>query len=118
MILHRLTFAGGENIVPKDIEDFLTLHPEVKNAAVVGVTDPKWGENVVAFVEPEQVEDLSVGDLKSFLRSHNLAAHKMPAQFFVVGGEGSPLSTLPINANGKVLKTELRDIAESKLKPI
>ncbi|KAI0419752.1 putative amp dependent CoA ligase [Xylaria grammica] len=106
---------GGENIFPGDIEDVLQQHPRIDIAAVVGISDEKWGERVVAFIQCYQMRG-SKGlpnpkELKVWLRGR-LAPHKFPAQFYFLGeGEGVPAS-LPRNFSGKLLKSELQRIAE------
>ena len=105
---------GGENIIPKDVEDILMEHPEISNAAVVGIKDPKWGEEVVAFVQklPTSQSVLSDKDLKTWLRKHDLAPHKIPTYFLVLGQRTGVPKELPVNASGKVLKNELRALAQ------
>ncbi|KKK13972.1 hypothetical protein ARAM_000223 [Aspergillus rambellii] len=109
---------GGENIVPKDIEEIIATHPAVSNVAVVGVPDPKWGENIATFVQEESGSQgtLAEKELKLWLRKHDLAPHKMPDYFFIASEETGLPFGLPVNASGKVLKTELRLLAQKTVK--
>ncbi|HWM89962.1 MAG TPA: long-chain fatty acid--CoA ligase [Thermoanaerobaculia bacterium] len=94
-----MIISGGVNVYPAEIEGELVLHPGVRDAAVVGVPHPTWGEMGVAFVvpgaDPPTAEDLSV-----FL-GDRLAKYKIPREFRFV-------ESLPRTAYGKVVKGELR----------
>ncbi|MBL8630212.1 MAG: AMP-binding protein [Rhodospirillaceae bacterium] len=97
-----MVISGGVNIYPREIEDVLITHPAIADVAVVGVPDDKWGERLkaVAVLKPDQTVD---GDGLATFCEGKLAAYKIPKDISVV-------SALPRNANGKVLKTELRKI--------
>ncbi|WP_218510361.1 AMP-binding protein [Variovorax sp. dw_308] len=93
---------GGENVYPREIEDVLATHPTVRQASVVGVPDPKWGEVVAAVVvlnphlpPPDAVE------LHAHCRK-SLAAYKTPAQWFYV-------DAFPTTSSGKIQKFALRE---------
>ncbi|KAL4789630.1 hypothetical protein BDV19DRAFT_394887 [Aspergillus venezuelensis] len=105
---------GGENIFPGDIEPILESHSDITACAVVGVPDAYWGEIIVAFIQGTKEArcgpTLQKKALKLWLR-HRLAPHKVPEHFFVLGSGGDIPDEMPINATGKVLKRELRDIA-------
>jgi long-chain acyl-CoA synthetase len=96
-----VVISGAMNIYPREVEEVLVSHPDVKEAAVVGATDPHWGEVVVAFVvmRPGRAENEALLDE---LCLNNLARFKRPKQYRFV-------ETLPKNEYGKVLKTALRD---------
>jgi acyl-CoA synthetase (AMP-forming)/AMP-acid ligase II len=94
-----LIIRGGENIAPGEIEGVLQQHPSVEDAAVIGVPDVEWGEEVKAIVVPKG-DSPSVDDLTSFVKRH-LASYKAPKYYEFV-------DELPRNYLGKVLKTELR----------
>ncbi len=89
--------SGGVNVYPAEIEAELLTHPEVKDAAVIGVTHEKWGEVGVAFVVPQSAvsEEALVGYL-----TERLSKYKIPKHFVVV-------PELPRTAYGKVIKPEL-----------
>jgi fatty-acyl-CoA synthase len=97
----EMIVSGGENLFPVEIENALSAHPDVVQAAVVGVPDRRWGEAAVAFVRlgPGAVTD-GVG-LEWFLRQH-LAAFKVPRHWVFV-------ASFPLTASGKIQKFVLRD---------
>lgn len=98
-----IIIRGGENIYPKEIEDLLALHSEVVAAAVIGAADQRWGEVVVAFVQPRHGATVNVESLKTLCRQH-LAAYKRPTAIHV-------MEALPTNAVGKIDKNSLRSAA-------
>ena len=110
-------YVGGDNIIPKDIEEALISHASISNAAVVGIDDEKWGEVVGVFIQQSsEGPRLTNKDLKSLLRQHNVAPHKMPDHYFRLGeGEGVP-DTLPTNSSGKIMKADLRSLARDLVK--
>jgi acyl-CoA synthetase (AMP-forming)/AMP-acid ligase II len=94
---------GGENIYPLEIERILEQHPGVREAAVVGIPDRKWGQIVRAVVVPSDPDKAPApDDLKVFVRSH-LAGFKVPAEWVV-------RAELPRNANGKLLRQAVAEI--------
>jgi acyl-CoA synthetase (AMP-forming)/AMP-acid ligase II len=95
-----LIIRGGENISPGEIENVLEEHPEVEEAAVIGVPDVEWGEEVKAVVVPRKGHTVNRDELRQYTRSR-LASYKVPRYISVV-------DELPRNALGKVLKTEIR----------
>ncbi len=96
-----MIIRGGENIYPREIEEVLFAHPAVGDVAVVGVPDPKWGEQVVAFIRLAPGASTDAEQLRAFVRE-KLAPHKTPREWFF-------LDELPTTASGKVQKFALRD---------
>ncbi|HEY7946257.1 MAG TPA: hypothetical protein VID75_01205 [Acidimicrobiales bacterium] len=94
--------VGGFNAYPAEIEGALLRHPGVSQVAVVGVPDPRMGEVGCAFVVPRPGTDPAAlaEDLPGWARDQ-MANYKVPRTFRIV-------EALPLNASGKVLKTELR----------
>ena len=91
---------GGENVFPLEVEQVLESHPEVAEAAVVGVPDARLGETVAGFVVPLRPESPpDTGELRAYCREQ-LAGFKVPVQWTFV-------DALPRNANGKLLRREL-----------
>ena len=99
-----LILRGGENIYPAELEAVLAAHPAVREVAVVGVPDARWGELPIAFVVPREPPALPEG-LEAWCRQ-SLAGFKVPARFL-------PIDALPRNALGKVERTRLRAQAAS-----
>ncbi|MET7690478.1 AMP-binding protein [Streptomyces sp. NPDC005483] len=95
-----MIIRGGENIYPKEIEDVLAGDPSVLEAAVIGVPDEKWGEVVVAYVQPRPGSAVDSEALKA-LCARSLTGYKRPTAYFVV-------EAIPKNAVGKIDKTSLR----------
>lgn len=108
---------GGENIAPADIEKVLVQHPDVAAVAVVGIPDARWGETIGAYVQcagkGQHGPDSKA--VKTWLRNR-IGPNKIPDHFFWVGEEEGVPQELPVNASGKVLKTELSSIASRLLK--
>jgi long-chain acyl-CoA synthetase len=96
-----MIISGGYNVYPRDVEEVLFSHPKVKEAAVAGVPDPKWGETVTAFVVLKDGEAVTEDELKAFCRER-LAAYKVPS---VVEFRDS----LPKTLVGKVLRRVLTE---------
>ncbi|KQW11767.1 AMP-binding protein [Streptomyces sp. Root369] len=95
-----MIIRGGENIYPKEIEDVLAGDPAVLEAAVIGVPDEKWGEVVVAYVQPRPGSTVDPSALKA-LCARSLTGYKRPTAFFVV-------EAIAKNAVGKIDKASLR----------
>ncbi|MFE2211891.1 class I adenylate-forming enzyme family protein [Streptomyces canus] len=95
-----MIIRGGENIYPKEIEDVLAGDPSVLEAAVIGVPDEKWGEVVVAYVQPRPGSTVDPSALKA-LCARSLTGYKRPNAFFVV-------EAIAKNAVGKIDKASLR----------
>ncbi|ULR55057.1 class I adenylate-forming enzyme family protein [Streptomyces deccanensis] len=95
-----MIIRGGENIYPKEIEDVLVGYPSVLEAAVIGVPDEKWGEVVVAYVQPRPGGHVDPSALQA-LCARSLTGFKRPTAFFVV-------EAIAKNAVGKIDKVALR----------
>jgi long-chain acyl-CoA synthetase len=100
-----VVISGGSNIYPREVEEVLALHPDVKEVAIVGQRDPEWGEVVVAFVALRPQSQQDEESLLSWFVSR-MASFKKPRRFVFV-------PELPKNGYGKIAKTELRALLES-----
>jgi fatty-acyl-CoA synthase len=96
-----MIISGGENVYPAEVEDALYQHPGIKEVAVIGVQDPRWGETVRAVVVPKEGVSLSADDVIEFAQD-KLARYKQPKSVVFV-------DILPRNPAGKVLKFDLRE---------
>jgi long-chain acyl-CoA synthetase len=95
-----MVVTGGYNVYSKEVEQVLVLHPDIADAAVVGVPDGLYGEAVAAFIELRPGARLEAQAVVEHCRAH-LAGYKKPRHVIFV-------ASLPRNSVGKVLKTELR----------
>jgi cyclohexanecarboxylate-CoA ligase len=91
----------GENISPKEVEDYLVEHPNIAEVAIVGQPDAASGERACAVIVPRSMPGPDVPELRRFLTALGVATFKIPEQVVV-------LDALPKNDAGKVLKHELR----------
>jgi fatty acid CoA ligase FadD9 len=99
--LKDMIIRGGENIYPREIEQVLFEHEDVADVAVVGVPDPTWGEQVVAFMRPADGRSPDSDRLRTFCHER-LAAYKVPVHWVFV-------DEFPKTTSGKVQKFMLRD---------
>lgn len=102
-----MIIRGGENIYPKEIEDFLYTHPKVKDVQVIGVPDKDYGEEIMACIVLKDGETSDEDEIKQFVLDH-MAKHKVPRYVDFVDG-------FPMNAAGKILKYKMREAAVEKL---
>jgi fatty-acyl-CoA synthase len=102
-----IIIRGGENIYPKEIEDFLYTHPSIKDVQLVGVPSKEYGEEVAAYVILKENCALSEDEVKEYVRSH-MARYKTPkyVQF---------INEFPMTASGKIQKYRLREMAVESL---
>jgi len=97
----EMIVSGGENVFPKEVEDSLTRHDAVAEAAAIGVPDDKFGQRLRAFVVLADGKQASEDELKAHVKS-NLARYKVPREVVF-------LDELPRNPTGKVLKRQLAE---------
>ena len=103
-----MIIRGGENLYPKEIEDFLYTHPQISDVQVVGVPDERYGEEAYAFIILKEGEALEEKELREFCVAR-IAKHKVPRYFDFV-------ASFPTNAAGKILKYKMREDAKEKIK--
>ncbi|MEU6594230.1 AMP-binding protein [Streptomyces sp. NPDC046881] len=97
-----MIIRGGENIYPREIEEFLYAHPKIRDVQVVGVPHERYGEEVLACVIPSDPADpLTLEDLRDFCAGR-LAHYKIPSRLRI-------LDSFPMTVSGKVRKVELRE---------
>ncbi|MDI6830345.1 MAG: long-chain fatty acid--CoA ligase [Actinomycetota bacterium] len=98
-----MIISGGENIYPAEVEKVLMEHPKIKDVAVIGMADEKWGEVGHALVLPENPEDpVTLQEIESFCEG-KLARYKIPKKVTLV-------EAIPRTLTGKILKKELRKL--------
>ena len=103
-----MIIRGGENIYPKEIEEFFYTHPAVKDVQVIGVPDKQYGEEIMACIILKEGMTATEEELRQYALSR-LAKHKCPRYFSFV-------KEFPMNAAGKILKYKMRENAVEELK--
>ena len=99
-----MLIRGGENIYPREIEEFLFTHPDIVDAQVIGVPDDKYGEEIMAWVIlHDEGGELTADDIAEFAQG-KLSRHKIPRYVHVT-------DSFPMTASGKVRKVEMREMA-------
>jgi len=101
---------GGEKISCEEVENHILSHPKVKNACVVAMPDPMFGEKACAFVIPVDGATLDLDEINSFLLSREIAKFKLPERLRLV-------REFPVSPAGKVLRRELRRIVSDEIAP-
>ncbi len=101
-----MIIRGGENIYPKEIEDFLYTYEKIQDVQVIGVPDADYGEEIMACVILKPGEESSEEEIKDYVRTH-MAKHKVPRYVDFV-------DSFPMNAAGKILKYKMRQEAVAR----
>ena len=102
-----MIIRGGENIYPREIEEFLYTHPNVSDVQVIGVPSEKYGEEVMAWVKAKEGNGLSAAELTEFCKGQ-IAHYKIPKYFKFT-------EDFPMTVTGKVRKVEMREISVKEL---
>ena len=105
--LKDMIIRGGENIYPKEIEEFIYTCDKVKDVQVIGVPDKRYGEEIMACIILKDGESMSEEEMKQYIADH-MARHKVPRYIEFV-------KSFPMNAAGKILKYKMRDDAAKRL---
>ncbi len=102
-----MIIRGGENVYPREIEEYLYTHPAVADVQVIGVPDVKYGEEIMAWVKLKEGEHLSDTDIKEFCKGR-IAHYKVPRYVTFV-------DDFPMTVTGKVRKIEMRETSIADL---
>ncbi|HET7523638.1 MAG TPA: AMP-binding protein [Acidimicrobiales bacterium] len=103
-----MVIRGGENIYPREIEEFLYSHPDIEDVAVIGVPDDRYGEELMAWVRLRPgAADLDAASLRDYCQGR-IAHHKIPRYVRVS-------DSFPMTVTGKVRKVEMREISIAEL---
>src|SRR5262249_1099606 len=97
-----MIIRGGENISPREIEEFLLTHPAISQAQVIGIPDTRYGEEVMAWIMPKQGQSLTTEVLAQFCTGR-IATCKVPRYWKIV-------QSFPMTVTGKVQKFRMREI--------
>ncbi len=101
--LKDMIIRGGENIYPKEIEEFIYTHPKVSDVQVIGVPDEQYGEEIMACIILKEGEEMTESEIKEYILAH-MAKHKVPRYIQFV-------DSFPMNVAGKILKYKMREDA-------
>ena len=102
-----MIIRGGENIYPKEIEEFIYTHPAVQDVQVIGVPDKRYGEEAMACIILKEGASLTEEEMRAYIMA-SMARHKVPKYIEFV-------DAFPMNAAGKILKYKMRETAAEKL---
>ena len=104
--LKDMIIRGGENIYPKEIEEFIYTHQKVRDVQVIGVPDKQYGEEIMACIILKDGESMTADEMKEYIAA-NMARHKVPKYIDFV-------DAFPMNAAGKILKYKMRELAAER----
>lgn len=102
-----IIIRGGENISPKEIEDFLIVHEGISDVQIIGVTSEKYGEEVMAWVKPRSGYEITPESLTEYCKGQ-IATYKIPKYWKFV-------DSFPMTVTGKIRKVEMREVSEKEL---
>lgn len=102
--LKDMIIRGGENIYPREIEEFLYTHPQILDVQVVGVPDAVYGEEVAAWVIAKEGSDITAEELRDYCKG-KISRHKIPRYIEFI-------KEYPMTASGKIQKFRLREQAK------
>ncbi len=105
--IRDMVIRGGENIYPREIEEFLYKHPGIEDVQVVGVPDPKYGEELMAWIIPKKDVDIDAASVKAFCEG-NISHYKIPRYIEFT-------DSYPMTASGKIMKFKLQEMSKSKI---
>lgn len=105
--LKDMIIRGGENIYPREIEEFYLTHEKIKDVQVVGVADKNYGEEVCAWIILKEGCSSDEAEMKAY-GLQNMARHKVPGYFIFT-------DEFPMNAAGKILKYKMKEESEKRL---
>ncbi|MEE8456807.1 MAG: AMP-binding protein, partial [Acidimicrobiia bacterium] len=103
-----MVIRGGENIYPREIEEFLYTHPRILEVQVVGVPDAKYGEEIMAWIQTEDGARLSADEVREFCAGR-IAHYKIPRYVEII-------DEYPMTVTGKIQKNKLREMAVERLR--
>ena len=105
--LKEMVIRGGENLYPREIEEFFHLHPKISDIYIIGVPDAKYGEELCAWVKAEPGTTLTGAEIRAFADG-KIARHKIPHYYKFV-------DSFPMTVTGKIKKGEMQEISIAEL---
>ncbi len=107
--LKEMIIRGGENIYPREIEDYIFTHPKVAAVAVFGIPDNVYGEEIMAWIQPHADMTVTEEEIRTFCHD-KIAHYKIPRYIWFV-------EEFPMTVTGKIQKFKMREIAVTKMNP-
>ena len=105
-----MIIRGGENVYPREIEEFLFTNEKIQDVSIVGVPSKKYGEEICAFIKPIKDVSLIEDEIHDFCKD-GISRFKIP-KFIIF------CDNFPMTASGKIKKIDLREIAKKELRLI
>ncbi|QUW23798.1 AMP-binding protein [Sporosarcina sp. Marseille-Q4063] len=105
--IRDMVIRGGENIYPREVEEFLYTHPAIADVQIVGVPDPKYGEELMAWIIPKEGVEIDEESVKEFCKG-KISFHKIPRYIEFI-------DEYPMTASGKIMKFKLQEMSEGKI---
>ena len=102
-----MVIRGGENIYPREVEEFLYSHPAIEDVQVIGVPDAKYGEELCAWVKLRPGAELSLEDMRAYCTG-KIAHYKIPRYLRIS-------DDFPMTVTGKVQKFKMREVSVAEL---
>jgi len=103
-----MIIRGGENVYPREIEEYLYTHPDIVDVQVIGVPDERYGEEIMAWVKVAEGSSLTTEEVRAFCQGR-IAHYKVPRYVHVT-------DEFPMTVTGKIRKVEMRDQAVELLR--
>ncbi len=104
-----MIIRGGENIYPREIEDYIFTHPKVAAVAVFGIPDNVYGEEIMAWIHPHADRTVTEEEIRTFCHD-KIGHYKIPRYIWFV-------EEFPMTVTGKIQKFKMREIAVTKMNP-
>ena len=102
-----MIIRGGENVYPREIEEFLYTHPDILEVQVIGVPDIRYGEEIMAWIQLQKGSNTTADDIKDFCRG-TIAHYKVPRYIKLT-------DTFPMTITGKIQKFKMRETSIAEL---
>jgi len=102
-----MVIRGGENVYPREIEEFLYTHPDIEDVQVIGVPDERYGEELMAWIKPRPGSTVDLESVRAFCAGR-IAHYKVPRYVKIV-------QEFPMTVTGKVRKVEMREQSITEL---
>ncbi|AOV06609.1 AMP-binding protein [Sporosarcina ureilytica] len=106
--IRDMVIRGGENIYPREIEEFLYKHPGIEDVQIIGVPDPKYGEELMAWIIPKKGATIDEKSVREFCKG-NISYYKIPRYVEFT-------DAYPMTASGKIMKFKLQEISKDLIK--